>query len=223
MMLYESPQPIDLHNVCALNHAFLTLLRRDRAIRERLAGLRDDLARRLVSLDPRRAEKLAGVPFLLFSFRERDDRFWRQAFEPGANHDLLNAADRSAAMARLTAAGLGFAWQLARQNPYALRLVSGATVHWCEQLAETPLVRVLEFGSAHADVLLLRAAQSSDLWVKLLDGGVSSKAAVRRAAHMSALHAILTQPGRQAPIAWASAACRARPPALKVADEKKRR
>lgn len=219
-MLYEGPQVTDMDNVRALNETFLTLLRRSPHAQEHLWGLREDLARRLVSLTPRQAERLAEAPFLLFSFRERDDRFWRTAFEQDANQDLFSAAhDQQADVSRLIAAGLGFIWQLARQNPYVLRLLCGATVHWCEQISEHTLVRILNFATENHELLVLRLAGRSELWRKLLYCGVHPLHEVRRAAHISVLQTVLTQVDRTSAVVWASAACRTQAPALKVAEK----
>ena len=45
-----------------------------------------------------------------------------------AEMGALREAERDAAGSRLTIAALGFLWQLASRNPYAARLVSGASL-----------------------------------------------------------------------------------------------
>ena len=218
-MHYDSPQVTDLDNVRALNEAFLTLLRRSSSARERLCGLREDLARRLISLSPRQAERLAEAPFLLFSFREGDERIWSKVFELDPNHDLFSVPHPvQADVSRLIAAGLGFVWQLARQNPYALRLLCGATVHWCEQICEHTLIQLLNLATVNHQLLVLRLESKTELWQKLLDSGVHQQLEVRRAAHISVLQTVLTQPERTGRIVWASAACRTAVPRMRVAD-----
>ena len=218
-MHYEGLQSTDIDNVRALNDAFLTLIRRSPAARERLFGLREDLARVLVTLPAHKAARLAEVPFLLFSLREDDDRFWQSIFEPDPSRDLLaSARPAQPEIGQLVAAGLGFIWQLARQNPYALRLLCGASVHWCEQIGEHTLVQILALTSEHQELLVLRLEQQPEIWRKLLDCGVSHHHEVRRAAHISALQALLTQPQKSQLTVWASAACRTRVPVSKVAE-----
>lgn len=219
-MQQEGPQATDLENVRALNEAFLTLLRRSPVARNHLFGLRGDLARKLIELSPRRAARLAEVPFLLFSFRERDELYWRPAFELDPNHDLLATAQPAQMeVSRLVDAGLGFIWQLARQNPYVLRILCGASVHWCEQIGEHTLIHILRFASANRDMLVIRLERKTEIWLKLLDAGVSDVIEVRRAAHISALQTVLTCTQGAVNTAWASAACRTRAPLMKVADE----
>ena len=216
-MQYSGPKALDFDDVHALNRAFLTRLHDDPWLMRRLLGLRDDLATRLTALTPGQLERLAMAPFLLFSFRERDERFWDivHAGEP-PRYDLF--AERSAPSAevgRLIAAGLGFVWQLARRNPYVLRLICGASLHWCERLGDMPLLNVLDRASARDDLLALRSAHDANLWRKLLWSGVSRREEVRTAAHLCALHMMLTRPDPARVAEWSSAACRTRVPAAK--------
>jgi hypothetical protein len=217
---HEGPKATDLENVSALNEAFLTMLRRSPHARKHLFGLRSDVARQLIELSPRRAARLAEVPFLLFSFRERDEPFWRPAFEVDTTQDLFATAQQTHGdVSRLIDAGLGFIWHLAKQNPYVLRMLCGASVHWCEQIAEHPLIQILGFASSNHEMLVMRLEKKTEVWLKLLDAGVSDLREVRRAAHISALQTVLTYTEEVAKTAWASAACRTQTPILKVADK----
>ena len=217
---HEGPKATDLENVRALNEAFLTMLRRSPHARKHLFGLRSDVARQLIDLSPRRAARLAEVPFLLFSFRERDEPFWRPAFDVDTTQDLFAPTPQMHGdVSRLIDAGLGFIWQLAKQNPYVLRMVCGATVHWCEQVAEHPLIQILGFASSNHEMLVIRLERKTEVWLKLLDAGVSDLREVRRAAHISALQTVLTSTEEVAGTAWASAACRTQIPILQVADK----
>jgi hypothetical protein len=219
-MHHEGPKATDLENVRALNEAFLTMLRRSPHARKHLLGLRNDVARKLLELNPRRAARLAEVPFLLFSFRERDETFWRPAFEVDTTQDLFTTTHQTHGdVSRLIDAGLGFIWQLAKQNPYVLRMLCGASVHWCEQLAEHPLIQILSFASSNHDMLVIRLERKTEVWLKLLDAGVCDLREVRRAAHISALQTILTNKEEATSTVWASAACRTQIPILQVADK----
>ncbi len=220
-MPYKGPQAIDFNDVSALNRAFLKHLRCTPDADRHLRGLRDDLSCRLRSLSGGQLKRLASAPFLLLSFRERDRRFWDQVHAGDPQADLLLDRRRSNQTGQLIAAGLGFVWQLARQNPYVLRLVCGASVHWCERIAARPLVDVIERAAVSDDLLTLRCALEPNIWSKLLFNGVSRCDDVRLAAQLSALQMMLTQPNAEPAIVWASAACRARVPVFRVTEKNK--
>lgn len=223
-MAFEGPSAVDYENVRTLNRAFLALMKRDPAARRCLAALRARHANRLSTLTDPQADRLSRAPFLLFSLRERDDRFWApvfedQLFEDQRCRDLFAVPPSSSDdLGRLIAAGLGFIWQLAQHNPYAARLICGASLHWCEQLTERTFLHVLSLASIREDILTVRSAQDVELWEKLLGSGVSREQAVRRAAHVSALQSVLT-PTAPPGIRWATAACATRPPMLRVAED----
>jgi len=215
-MDFQGPTPADYDNVRALNVAFLELVGKDG--RRYLDGLSTDLGRRLQRLSRREITWLAATPFLLFSFRERDDRLWQKLLNDEKCQDLFTVPVRSTdENGRLVSAGLGFVWQLANYNPFAARLLCGASTHWCEQITERTFFHILAVTGRRSDLLVLRAGHDSELWSKLLDGGLSQMAAVRGAAHISALQYLLTRQPETA--AWQAAACASRNPSLKVADD----
>jgi len=218
-MHYPGPEPSDFENVRALNAAFLELVSvADRAAI--LSGPPDRLLDDLASLGPRRSARLAHAPFLLFSLRERDTDVWEALLGDGASLELFpSTRPAEPDCARLVAAGLSFAWQLARRNSFALRLLTGASLHWCEELAARPLVSVLSAVSGRSDLLRLRFSDNAAFWHKLLDAGVSSRRDLRTAAQLTAWQTLLTRHTKTEPAAWAAAACRNRVPALKVAEK----
>jgi hypothetical protein len=217
---FTGPGATDFENVHSLNRAYLRLLKHDPGLQSCLAGLPPRLAGALASLADGDAERLASAPFLLLSFRERDDDFWEAIFAEGAHRDLFAASEPpSDDLGRLISAGLGFVWQLARQNAYAARLICGASLHWCEQLTELTFLHVLATAGARADVLTLRCGDDAALWAKLLASGVSREKQVRRAAHISALQSVLTRSSMPDRRKRAAAACAVRTPTLRVADE----
>lgn len=215
-MRYACPQRYDFNEARDLNRAFLGLLRAESSVasspESSLDGAEVLLLTRLRQLSAAQVERLARVPLLLLSFREQDRELWERS--PGeervAEPEPPAPADDS--RARLLAAGLGFAWQLARRNPYTLRLLSGASLHWCECLAEQPFLAVMHRVRRCTDLPRLRAAGDTELWRKLLSDGVSRHDRVRAAAHLSSLQMRLTQPAEAS--RWSSAACRTRLPAL---------
>ena len=72
-MSFEGPISNDFLNVGALNRAFLHLLQSDSRARESLRRLPRPIAGDLESLTPLKVDRLSAAPFLLMSFRERDD------------------------------------------------------------------------------------------------------------------------------------------------------
>jgi len=219
-MDFQGPTLADYENVRSLNFAFLRLLQNGSECARYLEGLPRELGRRLRRLGHREMERLAATPFLLFSFRERDDGFWQKILTDDRTRDLfalrLKATDD---VGRLVSAGLGFVWQLAHRNPFAARLLCGASTHWCEQITERTIFHILAVAGHRSDLLVLRAQHDAEIWQKLLDNGLSNETETRHAAHISALQTILTR--QPAPAAWSAAACASRNPALKVAEESK--
>ena len=217
-MAFEGPAPVDYRNVSALNRAYLSLLQANHGARQSLHQLSSELRRRITSLSRHQVDRLSATPFLLLSFRERDDDLWDQILSNEIGRDLLTRPLASD-LDRLQSAGLGFVWQLARQNPYTLRLTCGATLHWCEQIAERTFFGLLAAVAPHPDLLELRRGNDENLWLKLLVNGISRERGIRAAAHVSALQAVLTRPATCMPRSWTVAACKSKRAGLRVADE----
>jgi hypothetical protein len=95
-------------------------------------------------------------------------------------------------VAELAAATLGFLWQLARRDAYAARVLSGASIEWCERLAGSLLLDVLAFGTRDPELLRLRLAAHPTFWNKLLAAGTGGEREVRLAARACALQTALT-------------------------------
>jgi hypothetical protein len=200
-MEYEGLSRDDLDNVRALNRVWLEL--------DGSAELR---------LSAGRLERLAATPFMLFSFCEHDDARWSRLLGERRQQDMLEQETViSAELNALQAAGLGFLWELTRRNPYVARIVSGAPLHWCEQIAASTLVRVLE--CARFRLIEPRFADETALKRRLLGRGSALKRDLRVSAQIAALQAMLTggqvaQYGR-----LAAAACRMPQTKRQVADE----
>lgn len=180
-MDYQGPEPADLANVYSLNRAFLAHLRDTAADRLHPHGKETDIVEKLAALDARRLRYLGRVPFLLLSLRENDDDCWTRLFSEDIAADLLAPLNDAA---RLQAASLAFLWQLARRNAYAARLVSGASLSWCERLCECTLVDALARAGTRGDLLAPRLADNPDFWGKLLGAGTSAERDVRVAARL---------------------------------------
>ena len=219
-MHYPGPELVNFDDVAALNRAFLELLGGESCAGQCLVDLRDDLAVRLRGLTPTELDRLAGTPFLLVSFREHDRVFWDRILDTEPRADLFAGTAAAGEASQVIAAGLSFVWQLARQNSYALRLVCGASLHWCERIAERPLVGILNRARSQDALLTLRSAADANLWRKLLYGGVSVCEDIRAAAHLGALQMMLTRSDSGMRPAWSSAACRTRVPSLGVVEDR---
>ncbi|MDH4071544.1 MAG: hypothetical protein OEV41_00405 [Gammaproteobacteria bacterium] len=216
-MSFAGPDRRDYDNVVSLNYAYLRCLKRRRG--EGLGGLTVPGCHRLIDLDEHESSRLAEVPFLLFSFREQDDRYWDRLLDGSGSGDLFRAA-ASAEFGLLTSAALGFIWRLANQNPYSLRLFCGATLYWCERIADLTICRLLDAVRAAGDVPLPRLAENQAMWRKLIDEGTSRESRVRQAAHFVALQTVLTDASAgRSQETLSLAARRSRVPGLKVADK----
>ena len=215
-MDYAVPTAADLADVNSLNRALLGALQGSHG--EPLQRALPASCRAAVaSLTELQIERLAGLPFLLFSLHEQDDLYWEELLDDDPHRDLFVVNDAvTEDHSRLGAAAIGFAWQLARRNPYTARLVCGASLAWCERLASRPLLDVLLRAVDRSDLLIPRQADNEDFWQRLLGAGLSAESNVRRAAHLSALHVILTTVGGQYRRRLPSAACRAAVPTISM-------
>ena len=219
-MDYSGPEPADFANVISLNQAFLLNLRepaRGQSLRETMTARVRPIIRDLTDLQ---LQRLSTTPFMLMSLRERDVDFWRTLLSKDANRDMFDCAGVEPETEQMATAGVAFLWQLARRNPYSARLLSGATIHWCEELADRTLLRLLQQTCGCSDLLQPRFANNDKFWLKLLGPGLSSELQVRKAAHLAALQSILTDDpvAQYRPIK--AAACSTLVPTLRVSDRK---
>jgi len=217
MMAFNSPEEADYDNVASLNHTWLSLLQRDTDLGRGLAGLPEILRRRITNLSEQQVTRLASTPFLLFSFRESDDRHWTRVLSDQPDRDLFASCESDDADT-LVSAALGFVWQLAQRNPYALRLICGATLHWSERIAEMTFIGLLDAVRAAGVIPIIRFVHQHQFWRKLLDSGVSRGGLARQAAQMSALQAVLTDSAGGRQETWPIAARIANAPCLQVAE-----
>jgi len=214
-MSYEGPSRSDFANVRALNREFLRVLKACPEAFELESQTRD----RLVSLGRRQVDWLSAVPFLLSSVQEHDVSLWQRLVCDDPYRDLFQASTRQSEDARnLAVTTAGFLWQLAKQNPYAVRLVSGAPPGWCELITGTTYFELVSQVRCCTDLLVLRSSANAQFWSKLLDGGVRPENDIRRAAQVAALQIHLTSRNVQVTEAWPAAACKARQPQLRVAE-----
>lgn len=211
-MQYQGPDAADLMNVFVLNDAFIVWQRTRPADESRERGLAPETRARLGDLGCEQRERLARTPFLLMSLAEDDEARWQALFAEHRTRDLLECLQlRDEAASGLVAAGLGFLWQLAQHNPYAARLVSGASLSWCEQLSASTLMNLLSRALEDQALLAPRMADKRDIWNRLLTAGVSNRRDTRHAARVSALQALLTRRPLRHSRPLAAAACRMPP------------
>lgn len=215
-MHFNGPEQADLVDVYSLNSAFLEFLRgpQGKALRQAMPARLQPV---VAALTKRQLHRLANVPFLLLTLNESDEAYWSRLLIDTPNEDLF-AADRGAAdpLGRITAATLGFLWQLSRRNAYATRLVSGASLSWCEQLASCTFLSVLQCAALHQDMVQPRLASHAVFWQRLLGAGLSSDDEVRRAAHLTALQTMLIPFAAKPPRQFRTAACHSSVPSLKL-------
>lgn len=211
-MQYQGPDAADLMNVFVLNDAFIVWQRTRPADESRERGLAPETRARLGDLGCEQRERLARTPFLLMSLAEDDEARWQALFAERRTRDLLECLQlRDEAASGLVAAGLGFLWQLAQHNPYAARLVSGASLSWCEQLSASTLMNLLSRALEDQALLAPRMADKRDIWNRLLTAGVSNRRDTRHAARVSALQTLLTRRPLRHSRPLAAAACRMPP------------
>lgn len=217
-MEYTGLESADLRDVRSLNTAFLEYLSSDKGEllrRDLPASLRPAVA----AISDKQIARLADVPFLLMSLNESDDAYWARCSPDQPARDLFTPLRNDAdSMAQIASATLGFLWQLARRNPYAVRLICGASLSWCEQLAACTLLHVLERAVEDQRIVAARRADDSVFWHRLLGAGLSSETGVRRASHLSALQVVLTPVSVAASGHFRSAACYSSVPTLEVRE-----
>jgi len=192
-MVFTGPSEGDFSNVLALNKAWLDALQHDDVLQDGLATLPESTRERLCRLSVAEIARLADAPFLLFSFYEGDDGYWSNVLGQPCDQHLFGIS-QSAAAGKLVAGGIGFVWQLARRNPYTLRLLSGATLHWCETIAKLTFMELIDAFYAVGDVPVARFSARPDTWCDLLEAGTGKAACLRKAVHMTALQRLLTEP-----------------------------
>ena len=214
-MQYRGPDRADLTNVFVLNRAFIAWQRTRPRDGERDRDLPPGTRARFAALNAGQRERLARAPFLLLSFAEDDEARWQSLFAEQRTRDLLKCVQVPDEVAStVTAAGLGFLWQLAQRNPYAARLVSGASLAWCERLAASTLMDLIARALEDPTLLAPRMADSAELWDRLLTAGVSNRRQLRLAARVAALHTVLTRSPLRADRLLRAAACKT--PAARV-------
>lgn len=221
-MDFSGPERSDLKDVASINLAFLAFLRS--AAGEPLRSkLPQQLQPALRALNRRQVERLSKVPFLLMSMGESDQGGWAQSSRGRPIRDLFTPSrDQTDPLGQIATAGAGFLWQLAKRNPYAARVVSGATLAWCEELANQTLLRVFECAVDDHRMLTPRMADNSVFWQRLLGAGVSKELEIRRAAHLSALQTVLTHAATTAPRRLQTAACYVAAPSMELRQAAKK-
>jgi len=196
---YPGPSPDDYANVTALNTAFI---------------------RATLDLKGPQCGRLAAAPLLLFSLREHDPEWWEDALAEGRQGDLMDPGELSSPeLCSLQIAALSFLWQLGRRNPYAVRIVSGAPIAWCERMTALPLISLLNRVGARGDLMQSRLKDMPGISTRLLTDGISADKNVRRSSHLAALQTLLTHSGAGHYVRLPAAACKM-PGVMRVLDKK---
>jgi hypothetical protein len=222
-MHFSTLERYDLNDVQAINEAFLAFLSNVDGKHLR-SSLPPDLQQAVTALSWRQIQRLATVPFLLVSLNETDEGCWHQHTFDKPTRDLFTPAhDTADPLCRIAMAAMSFLWQLVRRNPYAMRMISGATLTWSEQLAEQTLMNTLERAIENHHVLLPRCADNKVFWHRLLGAGVSSNAEIRRAAHLSTLQMVMLPAVMSSTQRLQAAACYSSVPAKTLNASRKAR
>lgn len=214
-MEYPGPEPADFTQVYALNRAFLdyALTARQRLVAELEPATRD----RLFAGGREIRRRLARCPFLLFSVGEDDESLWEPFFGSEPQRDLLEDSGRpGGAELQLTCAALGLMWQLAKRNAYAARVLSGASVAWCERIADAALMDLFRYAGARRRLLRFRYATNAAFWNQLIRAAESDAQNVRAAARITALQLLLTGSDFASYVRLRTAACATGVPRARV-------
>lgn len=196
---YPGPGQEDYDNVEALNVAFI---------------------REMSTLKGPQRGRLAATPFLLFSLREDDLDWWQHALVEQRQVDLISERQlHNTELLRIQTAALSFLWHLASRNPYATRIISGATIAWCEKIVDLPLHTLLDRVGTRGDLIESRLYRLGIVGQRLLGSGVSSRENLRRSAQLTALQTLLTDPCADQPVRFPAAACSLTGP-MQVLDKK---
>ncbi len=195
---YPGPSADDYANVQALNSAFI---------------------KATIDMKGPQRGRLAAAPFLLFSLREHELEWWDGALADRRQGDLMAAPELSSPeLCRLQTAALSFLWQLGRRNLYAARIISGATIAWCEKITALPLITLLDRIGTRGDLMQSRLDGQVGISERLLGDGTSSSQNVRRSSHLAVLQTLLTRSGLDSYTRLPAAACRM-PAAMQVLDK----
>ncbi len=203
-MPYHCPQPADIADVHALNREFLSDL-----LCQQHKGLQD--------LDRESGDaltRIAAAPFLVYELRSPDPGFWDRTFS-GAS-DLLDSVNTGSARdAGQVASTLGFLWHLSRRDVHAARLFTGSSRDWCERLADTPLIHVINRALGAGIRPSLRMRDDDPRWRSMVRAASASDKAHQLVAVMRVFHALLVEGAPTSAVA--NAACRSRSPARRFA------
>jgi len=217
-MDFPGPDPADIVHVQTLNQAFIAHIGSTGGARLR-ATLPEPLAARLKRLDAAARDRIARTPFLLASIDEVGTDRWDRLLAASGPPDLVDRLDGPpAAEQRLVCALLGFLGDLARRNAYAARVVSGASLGWCERVAELSPIERVDIAAAGSGLLAFRYGRNTRFWQRLLSAGASAEDGIRRAARIWALQAVLTRGESAAAGCLPAAACAMAPPPRRVGD-----
>ncbi len=201
-----------IDNGRALNASFLALATGPAPPR----GLEPGFVERLRQLDATPLERLANTPFLLFTIAAAEA-------VPGASRPLRGSMElldepMNRDEARLVAGTLSLLWSLARTDRHAARFLAGTSSTWCDDIAGTVLMDVLETTRRFETLVVPRSVAQRGFWDKLFVSACDRRSCVRRAAQQSALQCVLTEVREDAYDRVAVAACRKRVAVERVAE-----
>lgn len=215
-MQYLGPDAADIAHVHSLNTAYIAYLAQSPAAR---LAWPSELSALFEQASPVGRARVARSPFLIFSLAGYDVPRWQSIFASEPEAQLF--AERSPpgiAEIEVVSATLTFLWQFVRRSPYAARVVSGASVAWCDALAASTPIELSRIATTTNDLLGLRFRRNTAMWRKMLTAGTSAETVVRSAARITALHTVLTRPVAESYPRVSAAACKIPTPSRSVAE-----
>ncbi len=203
-----------LANGRALNGAFIDLV----AAEPSAPGVPADIERRIRGLDALQRARLADAPFLLFTVELVQACKWPADTGAVVARDLF-AEQSTHSESRLVMATLALLWSLSRVDRHAARFLCGASPRWCDEIAATPLMVVMEIARRFDTLIVPRLPREKTFWDKLIISACDTRRPVRQAARFSALQCLLTLASEDALAPLAAAACSRRLPSREVAED----
>ncbi len=150
-------------DLAELNEGFLAL-----AVGGEALGLSDEVLARLTGLSSLRRQRLAAVPFALFSFGFEDRDCWTRMLSPGVRELCATAAVASPQVERFTLLALTFIRALARWAPQRASACVGLPWDTRERLAAFRIGELGLVASLAAVRLRGRLAGDETWWIRLL-------------------------------------------------------
>jgi hypothetical protein len=161
-----------LHRIYELNFDYLHLLRRERGdalCAAQLQHFPPKFLESLASAEEAALQRIARVPYTLYSLGFEDLKFWQAAC--GARDDLASrycASSSAWVQGPFYEVALLFAWHIATSSRLAARVLLAMPDALVELFAKTPLVQVRRIAIDYPGLLLPRWPTNPGFWPDLV-------------------------------------------------------